>query len=71
MGNLFNKTWGVNKSLGSQALYAVGVPASGNNPALPAFDATKQQFNYRVNTAGIATPSGDPFQVQAGLRYSF
>ena len=71
LGNLFNKTWGVNKSLGSQALYAIGVPASGGNPALPAFDATKQQFNYRVNTAGVANPSGDPFQVQAGLRYSF
>ena len=71
LGNLFNKTWGVNKSLGSQALYAIGVPANGGNPALPAFDATKQQFNYRVNTAGVANPSGDPFQVQAGLRYSF
>ena len=69
--NLFNKTWGVNKSLGNQALYATGVPASGGSPALPAFDAANKKFNYRVNTAGIANSLGDPFQIQIGLRYSF
>ena len=69
--NLFNKTWGVNKSLGNQALYASGVPATGTSPALPAFDANNKQFNYRVNTAGIANSLGDPFQIQIGLRYNF
>ena len=69
--NLFKKTWGVNKSLGNQALYATGVPASGGSPALPAFDAANKKFNYRVNTAGIANSLGDPFQIQIGLRYSF
>ena len=71
LSNMFNKSWGVNKSLGSQALYAIGVPATTTDPALPAFDATNKRFNYRVNSAGVATPSGDPFQVQVGLRYSF
>jgi Carboxypeptidase regulatory-like domain len=69
--NLFKKTWGVNKSLGTQALYAIGIPATATTPAQPAFDAANKQFNYRVNTAGIVNPSGDPFQVQVGLRYSF
>jgi hypothetical protein len=71
LGNLFKKTWGTNKSLGSQALYATGVPASGTTAALPNFDATNKRFNYRVNTAGIVTPSGEPYLVQLGLRYSF
>ncbi|TDH29324.1 TonB-dependent receptor [Segetibacter sp. 3557_3] len=69
--NMLNKSWGVNKSLGNQALYAIGIPASGTNPAVPAFDAVNKRFNYRVNTAGVVTPSGDPFQMQVGLRYSF
>ncbi len=71
VANMFNKTRGVNKSLGTQALYAIGVPATTANPALPAFDAANKRFNYRVNTAGIANPSGDPFQIQMGLRYNF
>lgn len=71
LANMFKKTWGVNKSLGNQALYAIGVPATTTDPALPAFDAANKRFNYRVNTAGIVNPSGDPFQVQVGLRYSF
>ncbi len=71
VANLFKKTWGTNKSLGSQALYATGVPASGTTPALPNFDVANKRFNYRVNTAGIVTPSGEPYLVQLGLRYSF
>jgi Carboxypeptidase regulatory-like domain len=71
VANMFKKTWGVNKSLGTQALYGAGIPATATTPAIPAFDAQAQQFNYRVNTAGIANPSGDPFQVQIGVRYSF
>lgn len=71
VANMFKKSWGVNKSLGNQALYAAGIPATATTPAQPAFSVETQRFNYRVNTAGIVTPSGDPFQVQLGLRYSF
>jgi hypothetical protein len=71
VANLLNKEWGRNESLGSQALYALGIPASGANPAVPGFDKANQKFNYRVNTAGVVTPSGNPFQFQLGLRYSF
>ncbi len=69
--NLLRRSWGVNKSLGNQALYAIGIPAVGTDPTLPAFDATAKRYNYRVNTAGVVNPSGDPFQIQVGLRYSF
>ena len=69
--NMFDKYRGVSKNLGNQALYGLGVPASGTSPALPNFDAANQRFNYRVNTAGIPNPGGDPFQAQLGLRYSF
>jgi len=71
LANLLKKTWGVNESLGNQALYALGVPAAGSNPALPNFDNVKNQFNYRVNNSGIVTPSGNPYQFQIGLRYGF
>jgi len=60
VGNLFKKTWGVNESLGNQALYAV-----------TGFDAGAQQFNYRVNNSGIVNPSGNPYQFQLGVRYGF
>ena len=71
--NLFKKSWGVNKSLGNQALYAIGnIPATATEPAqAAAFDAINKRFNYRVNTAGVPNLSGDPFQVQIGLRYGF
>jgi hypothetical protein len=69
--NLLNKNRGVNRSLGSQALYGLGIPASGGTPAVAPFDAANQRFVYRVNTAGIVNPSGDPFQVQVGARYNF
>jgi hypothetical protein len=71
VANAFNKKWGVNKALGNQALYAVGIPAAGGNPAVKAFDQTAQKFNYRVNNSGVPTPSGDPYQAQIGVRYSF
>lgn len=71
VANVFNKKWGVSKALGNQALYAVGIPAANGNAAVPAFDATNKQFNYRVNNSGVPGPSGDPFQAQIGLRYSF
>nr|WP_293918098.1 MULTISPECIES: carboxypeptidase regulatory-like domain-containing protein [unclassified Sphingobacterium] len=73
LGNLFKKDWGVNESLGSQALYALGIPENKETgtPAVPQFDVTKQQFNYRVNNSGIVNPSGNPYQFQLGLRYGF
>ncbi|EEI89867.1 hypothetical protein HMPREF0765_4560 [Sphingobacterium spiritivorum ATCC 33300] len=73
LGNLFKKDWGVNESLGSQALYALGIPENKETgtAAVPQFDVTKQQFNYRVNNSGIVNPSGNPYQFQLGLRYGF
>lgn len=76
--NLLNKKWGVNESLGTQALYALNgsaeKPATATSPAVPAvpnYDATTKSFNYRVNNAGIVNPSGNPYQFQIGLRYGF
>ncbi|WP_153798455.1 TonB-dependent receptor [Foetidibacter luteolus] len=60
VANLFNKTWGAAKNLGNQTLYS-------NR----GFDAANQRFVYGVNTAGVPTPSGDPYQFQLGVRYSF
>ncbi|MDJ1473255.1 TonB-dependent receptor [Xanthocytophaga flava] len=61
--NMINRTYGTNKSLGNQSLYAL---VSGNG-----FNKTTKEFNYRVNSPGVLTPSGDPFQVQLGIRYGF
>ncbi len=69
--NLLRRDWGVNRSLGTQALYALGIPATANTPAVPNFDRSNQRFVYRVNTAGVVNPSGDPFQAQIGARYNF
>jgi hypothetical protein len=71
VANLLNKEWGTNESLGSQALYALGIPATATTPAVSGFDKANQKFVYRVNTAGVVTPSGNPFQCQFGVRYSF
>lgn len=71
VANFLNKSWGTNKSLGTQALYALGIPASQGSPAVPGFDKTNQRYVYRVNTAGVVTPSGNPYQCQLGIRYSF
>ena len=69
--NMFNRNKGVSMNLGTQALYALGVPATSTTPALPNFDPANRRFNYRVNTAGIPNPGGEPFQVQLGARYNF
>lgn len=71
VANLLNRNWGINESLGNQALYALGVPATETSPALPQFDVANQRFNYRVNNSGIVNPSGNPYQFQLGLRYGF
>ncbi|MBO9565509.1 MAG: TonB-dependent receptor [Niastella sp.] len=60
VANLIDKTAGNFKNLGTQALYAS-----------KGFDKANQRFNYGVNTAGVVTPSGDPYQFQLGFRYSF
>ncbi|MBC3784643.1 TonB-dependent receptor [Spirosoma utsteinense] len=69
--NLLSRSKGVNQSLGTQALYALGIPATATTPAVAGFSQANQRFVYRVNTAGVVTPSGDPFQLQVGLRYGF
>lgn len=66
IANLLNRNNGTNRSLNSQALYALV-----NTAAVPAFSQATRQYTYQVNTAGEVTPSGDPFQVQLGARYSF
>lgn len=60
VANLIKKKWGVNESMGNQALYTVN-----------SFDKTNNQFVYNVNNAGIANPSGNPYQGQIGIRYAF
>jgi len=61
LANLLNKEWGTRKVLGNQTILA---PNS--------FDHAKNEFGYNVNAnTGIITPSGTPWQIQAGLRYSF
>lgn len=76
--NLLKKKWGVNETLGNQALYALNgkakVDATATSPEIPAipnYDAATRAFNYRVNNAGIVNPSGNPYQFQIGLRYGF
>ncbi|AWG21562.1 TonB-dependent receptor [Flavobacterium faecale] len=71
VANLLKKEWGVNKSLGTQSLYALGTPAAGTTAAIPGFDSSKQQYNYRVNNSGLPSLSGNPFQIQIGLKYAF
>jgi hypothetical protein len=78
LANLIKRKWGVNESLGNQALYALnGTPkkeATATTPEVPAVDnynGTTRAFNYRVNNSGIVNPSGNPYQFQIGLRYGF
>lgn len=71
VANLLNRNKGTNRSLGTQALYALGIPATSTSAAVPNFSQSTQQYNYRVNNTGAVTPSGDPFQIQLGARYSF
>ena len=78
LGNLIKKKWGVNETLGNQALYALNgtarvaaTPTTPEIPAVPNYDSATKSFNYRVNNSGIVTPSGNPWQIQIGLRYGF
>jgi hypothetical protein len=59
--NSINKEWGVNHNVGNTNLYTV-----------KSFDATTNTFKYAVNTnAGVSALSGNPYQVQIGVRYGF
>ena len=58
--NLLNKEKGINRSLGSQSLYNVS-----------GFDQATKQFKYNVGSVGAKGFSGNPYQVQLGLRYAF
>lgn len=59
-GNLLNKKWGINHSLGNQTLYKVN-----------SFETDKQKFAYSVNSVGAKGYSGNPYQIQLGFRYAF
>ncbi|WP_158210718.1 TonB-dependent receptor [Myroides phaeus] len=71
VANLLNKDWGINKSMRTQSLYALGNPKTDTQAALPGFDSALEQFNYRVNTKGTPVKSGNPYQIQVGLKYTF
>lgn len=61
VANLLNKEWGVNKSLGKQNLLTIR-----------SFDTESNTYVYNVNpNAGVSGLSGNPYQIQLGLRYSF
>jgi hypothetical protein len=61
VGNFLNKSWGVNHSISSTNLYTI-----------KSFDPTTNNYKYAVNTnAGVSALSGNPYQVQIGVRYGF
>ncbi len=61
VANLLNKKWGTTRTLGQQNLYN-----------LTGFDPVTTSYNYGVNAnAGVITPTGNPYQIQLGVRYGF
>ena len=59
--NLLNKDWGVDHSLGKQ-----------NLTTIRGFNKETGQYIYQVNpNAGVKGFSGNPYQIQLGVRYSF
>lgn len=61
VANMFNKEWGANKVLGKQNLYSLG-----------GFDPATSTYKYDVNAnTGVIVPSGNPWQIQLGIRYGF
>jgi len=59
--NLLNKKWGVDHSLNKQ-----------NLTTIRGFNKDKQEYIYQVNpNAGVKGYSGNPYQIQLGVRYSF
>lgn len=61
VANLLNKEWGTTETLGKQNIYSI----TGFNPETRTFD-----YNVNANT-GAVRPSGDPYQIQLGIRYGF
>lgn len=61
VANILNKDWGLAHTLGKQSLYTV-----------KGFDANTKTYTYSVNkNAGKVSPSGNPWQIQIGLKYTF
>ncbi len=61
LANLLNKEWGVNRALGKQNLLNIR-----------GFDPETNTYLYNVNpNAGVSGLSGNPYQIQVGLRYAF
>jgi hypothetical protein len=61
VANALNRDWGVNHNVGATSLYTIR-----------SFDATTNTYKYAVNTnAGVSALSGNPYQVQIGVRYGF
>jgi hypothetical protein len=59
--NSINKEWGVNHNVTSTNLYTI-----------KSFDPATNTYKYAVNTnAGVSALSGNPYQVQIGVRYGF
>lgn len=61
VANFLNKTWGVYKNVATTNLYTI-----------KGFDPATNTYKYAVNTnAGVSPLSGNPYQVQIGIRYGF
>lgn len=61
VANLLNKSWGATKTLGKQNIYN-----------LRDFNPATSSYVYAVNAnTGVITPSGNPWQIQLGIRYGF
>lgn len=61
VANMIKKEWGTIKTLGKQNLYS-----------LADFDPATSTYKYNVNVnSGVITPSGNPWQIQFGIRYGF
>lgn len=61
VANMLNKEWGAIKTLGKQNIYSLG-----------GFDRNTSTYKYNVSpNTGVVTPSGNPWQIQIGIRYGF
>ncbi|MCF6406379.1 carboxypeptidase regulatory-like domain-containing protein [Chitinophaga filiformis] len=61
VANMLNKEWGAIKTLGKQNIYSLG-----------GFDRATSTYKYNVNVnTGVVVPSGNPWQIQIGIRYGF
>jgi hypothetical protein len=61
IANLIKKEWGTIETLGKQNIYSLG-----------GFDNKALAYKYNVNVnSGVILPSGNPWQIQFGIRYGF